>query len=163
MRTILILKNAVFWDVVTCGTLKNRRFGGTCRLHLQGRKNSAREESVSSWLTRSSETSVLTRPTPRHIPEDCILHSHRCENLKSYMLILSRHLLVCCPISRTSLGHQHSLRFIHQSPKPTNSPLRTPEVACLTISFISPCIFCAQNIPLSLFAIVHMILSDWQT
>jgi hypothetical protein len=24
--------------------------------------------------TRSSETSVLTRPTWRHIPEDCILH-----------------------------------------------------------------------------------------
>jgi hypothetical protein len=30
-----------------------------------------------------SETSVLTRVTLRHIPEDNILHSHRCENLKS--------------------------------------------------------------------------------
>jgi hypothetical protein len=32
----------------------------------------------------SSETSVLTRATRRNDPEDTILHSHRCENLKSY-------------------------------------------------------------------------------
>jgi hypothetical protein len=32
-----------------------------------------------------SETSVFTRATPRNNPEDTILHSHRRENLKSYM------------------------------------------------------------------------------
>jgi hypothetical protein len=32
----------------------------------------------------SYETSVLTRPTRRHIPEEGILHNHRRENLKSY-------------------------------------------------------------------------------
>jgi hypothetical protein len=34
----------------------------------------------------SSETSVLTRATRRNNPEDTILHSHRRENLKSYII-----------------------------------------------------------------------------
>jgi hypothetical protein len=33
----------------------------------------------------SSETSVLTRATRRNTPEDAIHHSHRRENVKSYM------------------------------------------------------------------------------
>jgi hypothetical protein len=35
---------------------------------------------------RSSQTSFLTRATRRNIPEDTILHSHRRENLKSYII-----------------------------------------------------------------------------
>jgi hypothetical protein len=38
--------------------------------------------------TRSSEMSVRTRPTRRHIPEDGILHSRRCKILKFYSLLL---------------------------------------------------------------------------
>jgi hypothetical protein len=37
---------------------------------------------------RSSETSILTRAIPRNIPEDSILHNHRRENLKSYVMII---------------------------------------------------------------------------
>jgi hypothetical protein len=36
----------------------------------------------------SSETSVLARVTLRNIPENAILHSHRCENLKSNILLV---------------------------------------------------------------------------
>jgi hypothetical protein len=34
----------------------------------------------------SSETSVLTRATLRNVSEDTIIHNHRRENLKSYIL-----------------------------------------------------------------------------
>jgi predicted ester cyclase len=43
----------------------------------------------------SSETSVLTRATRRNNPEDTILHSHRRENLKSYITILVAAFTVC--------------------------------------------------------------------
>jgi hypothetical protein len=38
------MKNAVSWDVALCGFIINRRFGGTCRLHLQGRRNNTSGE-----------------------------------------------------------------------------------------------------------------------
>jgi hypothetical protein len=36
------VKNDVFWDVVLYGFIINRRFGGSCRLHLQGRNNASK-------------------------------------------------------------------------------------------------------------------------
>jgi hypothetical protein len=44
--------------------------------------------SLKMEVIRSSETSVHTRSTQSHFPEDGILHSHRCENLKYYMNLL---------------------------------------------------------------------------
>jgi hypothetical protein len=97
------MKNAVFGDVARCRSCVNRRFGVTYCLHLQSRKIRERGNQLEqvaepiqagSSLTdlftlkmealRSSETSDHTRSTRRHIPEDGILHSHRCENLKYY-------------------------------------------------------------------------------
>jgi hypothetical protein len=44
----------------------------------------------------SSETPVLTRATRRNIPEDTILHSHRRENLKSYIRTYEEWCLLGC-------------------------------------------------------------------
>jgi hypothetical protein len=46
----------------------------------------------------SSETSVLTRATRRNNPEDTILHSHRRENLKSYILLLLFKSVLACGV-----------------------------------------------------------------
>jgi hypothetical protein len=96
----VLFKKVVFWDVAPCRSCVNRRFGGAYRLHLQGRKIGERGTSCrlqppadagtspADFFTlkmeaiRSSETSVHTRSTRRHVPEDGIVHSHRRENLR---------------------------------------------------------------------------------
>jgi hypothetical protein len=74
------MENVILRDVMPCGSCKNRRFGGTYRLHHQGDKN--RRDNVvpssSILVTLMTEaivplTSVLTRATRRNTPEDGIL------------------------------------------------------------------------------------------
>jgi hypothetical protein len=63
------MKNAVFWGMALCGSCKNRRFGGSCRLRLQGRND---PQFANTFIC--SETSVLIRPTRCHIAEGGIHH-----------------------------------------------------------------------------------------
>jgi hypothetical protein len=81
------------WDITPCSPLKvNRRFGGTYRLHLQGRCHLISRWFLARlilrpcrWRRCSSVTSVhFQRATWRYIPEDSTFHNHRSENLKSY-------------------------------------------------------------------------------
>jgi hypothetical protein len=53
------MKNAVFWDVAPCRYCVNRRFGGTYRLNLQGRKIRERGASVGRWLQTESAGQVV--------------------------------------------------------------------------------------------------------
>jgi hypothetical protein len=85
--SLYILKGTIFWDITPCSPLRfNRRFGGTYRLHLQGRKNkpSKKPEGKQVEALCSPETSVDSqRTTRRCIQEDVTRHNHRCENLRS--------------------------------------------------------------------------------
>jgi hypothetical protein len=86
--TAVVMKSSIFWDITPCSPLKvNRRFGGTCRLHLQDRRISRERNQKPCYLlfcsayssslrmaTCSSETSVdFQRATGRCIPEDITL------------------------------------------------------------------------------------------
>jgi hypothetical protein len=46
--TALTMKNAVLWDETPCGFCKNRRFGGTYRLHHHTDNNQRARNNVSS-------------------------------------------------------------------------------------------------------------------
>jgi hypothetical protein len=78
----------IFWEMTPCGSYKNRRFGGSYRLHLQGARVRALQSEVESSCigtdSYESETSVLIRATRCHSPEDDNHHSHRRGNLKFY-------------------------------------------------------------------------------
>jgi hypothetical protein len=54
-RTSKILKSTIFWDITPCSPLSvNRRFGGTYRLHLQGRKNKFSKKPACKQVARVS-------------------------------------------------------------------------------------------------------------
>jgi hypothetical protein len=77
------MKSIIFWDMTPCSLLSyNRRFGGTYRLHLQGRAICLLvfAEIISPTLKMeaicSFETSVVTQQTTRrHVPEDDTLQT----------------------------------------------------------------------------------------
>jgi hypothetical protein len=43
--TAVVMKIATFWVIAPCSPYMNRSFGGTYRLHLQGRKSAKQETS----------------------------------------------------------------------------------------------------------------------
>jgi hypothetical protein len=97
------MKNAISWDVATCGSFKNRRFRGTEPFHhlyyvflrsvhrLLVTANVVPSSPILVTLMMealpSSKTLVLTKATRPNIPEDGILDSHCSENLKTYTIL----------------------------------------------------------------------------
>jgi hypothetical protein len=76
VSTAVTMMIIIFWEMTPCGSYKNRRFGGSYRLHLLYKSLQLRSVTCSHSRTlkmeaiRSSETSVLIRATRRHLPED---------------------------------------------------------------------------------------------
>jgi hypothetical protein len=64
-RNKLIMKCSIFWDITLYSLLKgSRRFGGTCRHHLQGRRVSHAGNQRETGSKQSQPTLSLTRQSP---------------------------------------------------------------------------------------------------
>jgi hypothetical protein len=114
--TAVIMKSAIFWDITPCSPLKvNRRFRGTCRLHLQGRNRAVLaicfhagfllglffgSEDKSDTFLRNFE---FERSTRRYIPAY--------STLQCYFLILFRN---CIERAVGSLNQPQSSPFWYQ-------------------------------------------------
>jgi hypothetical protein len=77
-------KKAVFWDVTPRGSRKN---GPQLLVSANAVPSSLILFNLIMEAIPSSVASVGTRATRDHISEDGILHSHRRENLKSYIAL----------------------------------------------------------------------------
>jgi hypothetical protein len=69
--------------------------GMLCRVLTRATQHNIPE--VLTRATRLNFPEVLTRATWHNIPEDAILHSHRHENLKSYIAIVFIWYVINCP------------------------------------------------------------------
>jgi hypothetical protein len=115
---------SISWDITLCSLLKfNRRFGGTCHLHLHDRMERARnqhgkgtKQSQKMEMIWSSETSVVFQQTTlRFIPKHRNLHNHSRENLKSYRTFCTS-INISIPRNRYLIScHRHSILKICQS------------------------------------------------
>jgi hypothetical protein len=64
--TTVVIKGSAIWDIAPCSSLEvNRRFGGTCPLHLGGRrtKQATNQREKNRWQAD-------------HIPEDTSLYEY---------------------------------------------------------------------------------------
>jgi hypothetical protein len=74
--TAVTMKNAVFWDLTPSRPCLNSRFGQEAPAHAGS--SPADFSTLKMEAIRSTETTVYTISTRRHIPEDGILHSGTC-------------------------------------------------------------------------------------
>jgi hypothetical protein len=117
-------KSSSFWYIWLCNPLKvNHPFGGTCHLHLRGRRIN-KKTSMTCYKTYVD----FQRTTRRYSPEDITLHS---ENLKSY-INANKLFSYFLRVNRTNWRHQSMTEDIYYS----NAVLTFS--FCWTIHFFCP-------------------------
>jgi hypothetical protein len=118
--TANFIKSSAFWDITPYSSLKvNRRFGGTYRLHLEGRR--IRNQRENRW--QAEQLIDFQWTTGRYIPEDRTLHNHSWENLKS-----NAYFIVTIPLNSPSTLRTRARHTLRSQPYGRKACLRIWEV-----------------------------------
>jgi hypothetical protein len=60
LKTV-VMESSIFWNITPCSPLKvNRKLGGTCRLHLQGRKTSQARNQREAGSKQSNQLAEIS-------------------------------------------------------------------------------------------------------
>jgi hypothetical protein len=110
--TAMTMKSTIFWDVTPCRSYENRCFGGTCRLHLQGRENSREGSSISSWLAGQFSSQVNTKMEHAYFQEQEDAATHQVFREKVHTV--SANLMLChCLLMDSSCPDEGGNTFLH--------------------------------------------------
>jgi hypothetical protein len=130
------MKNSILWDITPCSSSQplfpGEHIASIFRVHNNPSKKPPDLCLLPAWCwcfawlsstlnmeaTCSSETTVdFQRTTRNYIPEDRILHNHRCEDLKSYLLFFLLSLFISCFPCFTHFLFSHLSKSINFSPR----------------------------------------------
>jgi hypothetical protein len=79
-RTTVAMMSFIFWNITLCRLLKvNRHLGGTCHIHLQGRKISQVRNQYKSFTATCFHAMPILQPSrwKQYVPLKCWLTFNR--------------------------------------------------------------------------------------
>jgi hypothetical protein len=83
--TEVVIKIIIFWDITPCIPLNvDRRFGGTYRLHLQGRSNEFSNKRASKQVALNGLDGVMSQKMILFLMKICLFNQNQCRVLPMY-------------------------------------------------------------------------------
>jgi hypothetical protein len=129
-----VLKSIIFWDVTPCSLLRcNRRFGGTYRLHLWGRRKFQQEPA-------SKQVALFITTTVKTSNPNAVLFGRWVPTFRKSLLCTFSG---CCILKMEAAGFSELLVTIYQAtytvayPRRFSPPWEPQSTICRRVPYIS--------------------------